>query len=357
MKRESNIKTGAVKKFYAKKSIKLESGIILPDIELAYQSWGELNENKNNVVWIFHALTANANAADWWHGLVGYKKIFDPEQYFIICVNMPGSCYGSINALSINRETQRPYYGSFPLITPRDMIRMYDELRVNLGIQSIAIGIGGSMGGMQALEWSIEQPQLIKQLVLIATNAKHSAWGIAFNTAQRMAIEADQTWLQETEYAAINGLRAARAIAMLSYRNYYPFKETQGEMNEDKINNFKASSYQYYQGEKLVLRFNAYAYYSLSKSMDAHNVGRNRGGLVQALQLIKARTMVIAIESDILFPPEEQLYLAHNIPNAQFKLIDSPYGHDGFLIEYKEIEELLKQFTEKTKNNTLIKQL
>jgi homoserine O-acetyltransferase/O-succinyltransferase len=335
--------------FNSNKEIQLESGMVLPSFYLSYETWGELNPKRNNVVWIFHALTANANAVDWWSGLVGEGKFFDTEEYFIVCVNIPGSCYGSMSPLSINPATQQPYYATFPLITPRDMVHMYDALRKQLQIEQIAIGIGGSMGGMQALEWAIEQPKLFKQLVLIATNAKHSPWGIAFNTAQRMAIEADQTWLQPNEFAAVNGLRAARAMAMVSYRNYYPFKETQSETDDEKLDDFRASTYQYYQGEKLVMRFNAYSYYALSKSMDAHNVGRARGGVAKALQQIQSQTLVIGIESDVLFPPEEQLFLSHHIPNAQFKLIDSPYGHDGFLIEAEELTQLLIQFTKPIK--------
>ncbi|MCU0441525.1 MAG: homoserine O-acetyltransferase [Bacteroidia bacterium] len=340
--------------FKYNKETQLESGATLPSYHLSYETWGELNAKRNNVVWIFHALTANANAADWWSGLVGEGEFFDPSTYFIVCVNMPGSCYGSISPLSINAETQQPYYATFPLITPRDMVCMYDTLRKQLQIEQIAIGIGGSMGGMQALEWAIEQPKLFKQLVLIATNAKHSPWGIAFNTAQRMAIEADQTWLQHSEFAGAKGLRAARAMAMVSYRNYYPFKETQSETDDEKVDNFRASTYQYYQGEKLVMRFNAYSYYALSKSMDAHNVGRARGGVAKALQQIQSQTLVIGIESDLLFPPEEQLFLSHHIPNTQFKLIDSPYGHDGFLIEAEELTQLLRQFTKPLKQLTQI---
>jgi homoserine O-acetyltransferase/O-succinyltransferase len=341
-------------RFYFNKPFELESGIVLPDFELAYQTWGTLNSQKNNVVWIFHALTANANAFDWWKGLVGETDVINPIEHFIICVNMPGSCYGSIGPLSNNSQTNSPYFQHFPLITPRDMVRMYDKLRIKLGIDTITIGIGGSMGGMQALEWSIENPRLFNQLVLIATNAKHSPWGIAFNTAQRMAIEADATWLQPSEDAGVNGLRAARAIAMLSYRNYYPFKETQSEATDQKIDSFKASTYQYYQADKLVMRFNAYSYYALSKSMDAHNVGRGRIGVVDALKKIQSRTLVIGIESDLLFPPEEQLFLAHHIPNAQFKLIDSQYGHDGFLIETEELTSLLNQFCKPLKQTECI---
>ncbi len=329
----------------------LESKEVLPGFELGYQTFGRLNADKSNVIWVFHALTGNTNVADWWAGIFGAGKALDPEYYFMVCVNMPGSCYGSIGPLSTNPESGKPYYHSFPLITPRDMAGMYQLLCNKLGIQKIVLGIGGSMGGMQLLEWSILKPGLFTNQVLIATNAQHSPWGIAFNAAQRMAIEADQTWANKQEDAGIKGMQAARAIAMLSYRNYHPFLQSQHESNPNKIDGFKAESYQYYQGEKLSLRFNAFSYYALSKSMDAHHVGRNRKSLEQALSSIRANSLVIGIESDVLFPMEEQLLLSRLIPNASFKLIDSPYGHDGFLIEFEQLNQLVEEFMYATGRN------
>ncbi len=328
----------------------LESGEEIQGLELAYTTYGEYSTTKR-IIWVFHALTANADPADWWKGLVGPDFLFDPDEYFIVCVNMPGSCYGSTNPLSINPGTSKPYYHNFPFFTTRDMVRAYDLLRKRLGIEKIYIGIGGSMGGMQALEWAVEQPTLFENLIVIATNAKHSPWGIAFNTAQRMAIEADVTWGKKFDASGMEGLRAARAIAMLSYRNYQPFLETQVDEDNEKLENFKAESYQYYQASKLALRFNAYSYYTLSKAMDAHNVGRGRGSVKQALSRIKSKTIVIGIESDLLFPIEEQISLAYQIPDAKFKLIDSGYGHDGFLIETEILTDIITDFL--TINNTV----
>lgn len=335
--------------FESVRSIQLESGTVLPQFHLAYETWGTFNNDRSNVIWVFHALTANAKVDEWWPGLFGPGKCLDPERYKIICVNMPGSCYGSLHPLDNNPETNTPYYETFPLITPRDMINMYEQLRESLGIERIFLGVGGSMGGMQALEWSIEYPERFKHLAIIATNAQHSPWGIGFNTAQRMAIEADTTWESRTSDAARNGLIAARAIAMLSYRNYHPFKDTQSDNKTHQLEHFKASSYLQHQGEKLADRFNAYSYYALTKSMDAHHIGRNRGGILPALNKIKASVLVIGIESDILFPPEEQLLLARTITNARFHLIDSPYGHDGFLIETQTLNDLLLSFLQPTK--------
>ena len=159
----------------------LESGQHLPGIHLAYTVHGALNERRDNVIWIFHALTANSDPAEWWPGLVGAGKLFDPAEYYIICVNMPGSCYGSTGPLDVDPATGEPYYHDFPLFTTRDMIRTYQALRHELGIQKILLGIGGSMGGQQLLEWAIEEPALFRNIVPIATNARHSPWAIAFS--------------------------------------------------------------------------------------------------------------------------------------------------------------------------------
>lgn len=336
-------------KFSFSGDFELEVGETLTGFDLSYQTFGKLNIDKSNVVWIFHALTANCNPLDWWSGLVGRNKFITPDNYFIVCVNMPGSFYGSINPLSINNKTGKPFYHQFPLITIRDMANMYELLRTHLGIDQIYMGIGGSMGGMQLLEWSIINPKLFKQVVLIATNAKHSSWGIAFNATQRMAIEADVTWQQQLPDAGKNGLKAARAIAMLSYRNYYPFEYSQRETDDNKLIGFKSESYQYYQGQKLADRFNAFCYFALSRSMDSHNVGRGRTSTEKALQKIKSKALVIGIESDLLFPIEEQIYLSQYIPNAVFKLIDSPYGHDGFLIEFEQLEKIIDEFLSNNK--------
>ena len=162
---------------------KLESGRELPGFHLAYTTMGRLNPDGSNVVWVFHALTANSDPSEWWPGLVGKGKYFDPEQWFIICVNMPGSCYGSIGPLDIDPRSGKPWYHDFPFFTPRDMVRAYMLLRDALGIGRIFVGIGGSMGGQQLLEWAIEEPEAFHHIVPIATNAVHSPWGKAFNAS------------------------------------------------------------------------------------------------------------------------------------------------------------------------------
>jgi homoserine O-acetyltransferase len=322
----------------------LESGSVLPGFDLAYRTFGKLSPSGNNVVWVFHAFTGNANPTEWWDGLVGEGKFFNPGNHFIVCVNMPGSCYGSTGPLSHNRVTAQPWYHDFPIITTRDMARMFALLQRNLGIGKIQAGIGGSMGGMVLLEWSIEEPELFENIILIATNAVQSAWGIAFNETQRMAIESDTTWLLKNESAGLQGMATARAIALLSYRNYHPYKISQGESDPQKLNNYRGSSYQQYQGLKLTRRFNAFSYHALTKSMDAHHIGRGRSSVAGALRSITAKTLVVGIQSDLLFPVEEQKLLASHIPDAQFACIDSTYGHDGFLIEYQQLEKIIGVF-------------
>ena len=326
----------------------LESGVTLPGYHLAYTTHGKLNADKSNVVWILHALTANSNPLEWWPGLVGDGKFFDPAKYFIICANKPGSPYGSISPLSTNPQTNQLYYHDFPVFTMRDMIRTFRHLKDHLGIRKIFIALGGSTGGMQLLEWAIEEPELFEHIVPIATNAVLSPWAIAFNASQRMAIEADITWLERRPDAGQKGLAAARSIALLSYRHYNGYDITQPrDKSFVALGNevtYAADNYQRYQGLKLVNRFNAICYYRLSQSMDSHDVGKNRGGVERALRTITAKTLVIGITSDVLYPITEQEYLKKKILGAELLTISSDFGHDGFLLEYEKIETALKRF-------------
>ena len=322
----------------------LECGESLPSFQLSYHTYGTLNPQKDNIIWVMHALTANSDVEDWWGGLFGEGLLLDPSQYFIVCANMLGSCYGSTYALSDNPKTGTPYFHSFPLLTNLDMVRAFDLLRESLGITQIHLGLGGSMGGQQLLEWAILQPNLFERLAPIATNARHSPWGIAFNEAQRMAILADASWKEDRPDAGLAGMRAARATALISYRSY----ETYGHTQEDphptngQLENYRASTYQNYQGDKLVKRFDAFAYWTLSKAMDAHDLGRSRGSREAALATIQAQTTCISIHSDVLFPPIEQRFLADHIPHARYEVVESLYGHDGFLIETEALNRILE---------------
>ena len=328
--------------FHYPHPIALESGGTLPEITVAYMTYGKLNAEKSNVVWVCHALTANAEATDWWKGIVGESYVIDPEKYFIICANILGSCYGSTGPLSINPATGEPYYHSFPLVTIRDMVKAHILLRQHLGIDKIFLMMGGSMGGYQALEWCIMEENIINKLFLLATSPTESAWGIATHTAQRLAIEADCTWQQPTAAAGAKGLKAARAIGMLTYRNYGIMVEQQSDSDFEKLDNYKASAYIQYQGDKLVQRFNAYTYWLLTKSMDSHHLARGRGGnLIPILENIMQHTLIVGISSDILCPLIEQQFLAGYMPNGELIEIDSDYGHDGFMVESVQISHHL----------------
>lgn len=330
--------------FDYKYSFPLESGESLPSFRLAYTTRGTLNPEQSNVIWICHALTGNADAGDWWGGMVGAGKYFDPERDFIVCANVLGSCYGSTGPLSVNPSAGKPFHHKFPAITVRDIVNALDLLRQELGIEKIHTCIGGSLGGEQAIEWAVLQPNLINNLVLIAASAVASPWCIAFNEAQRMAIEADPTWPEQRDDAGVAGMKAARAVAMISYRNYDTYGFTQALDNNEQLDGYKAAGYQRYQGEKLADRFNAFTYWALSKVMDSHNVGRNRGSILNALAQIKARTLVVGIRSDLLFPPSEQQFLARHIPEAVYEEIDSLYGHDGFLIEFRPLTTMIRKW-------------
>ena len=321
----------------------LENGEWLPALELAYTTYGTLNETKSNVVWVCHAFTGNANPSDWWSGLIGEKRYFNPSKDFIVCVNVLGSHYGTTNALSINPLTSEPYFHSFPFVTIRDVVKTFDLVRKHLGIERIAYLLGGSLGGQQAAEWAILQPKLIDRMILFSTNAVHSPWGIAFNESQRMAIAADPTWNASHPKAGMEGLKVARSIALLSYRNYETYNRTQSR-DEGQIDFFRANTYQNYQGEKIQKRFNAFSYWTLTKMFDSHDVGRGRGGVAAALAKIQAKTLIIGITSDVLFPPKEQADMAKYINEATYREIESTYGHDGFLIEFDQMSTAIREW-------------
>lgn len=329
--------------YQAKNPFLLENGEQIDQLTIAFNTYGTFDPEKNNVVWVCHALTANSDVFDWWKGVFGEKDLFNPEEHFIVCANILGSHYGTSGPLNTFQD-EKPLLDFFPFITTRDMARAHEELRVFLGIEKIHLLIGASLGGQQALEWSIEQADRIENLVLIATNARHSAFGIAFNEAQRLAVFADQTYGNGNVDGGRYGLITARSIAMLSYRSYNGYAKTQTNPGNHVTEEFLAASYQRYQGEKLANRFNAYSYVTLSCAMDAHNVGRKRASIEIALQQIKARTLIIGIESDLLFPVKEQEYLNDWIPNSYLGKIDSDFGHDGFLVENKQLTDLIKDF-------------
>ncbi|RYE53191.1 MAG: homoserine O-acetyltransferase [Sphingobacteriales bacterium] len=338
-----------------KKPFVLESGKKIKDLEIGYETWGTLNSDKSNVIWVCHALTANANVLDWWKGLFGEHALFNPNEHFIVCANILGSCYGSHSPLHGDHVTGQPYYLSFPDITVKDMVNAHKLLVDHLNIENLKVLIGGSLGGQQVLEWAIEYPNMVENLVAIATNASHSPWGIAFNESQRLAIKTDRTFYANQPDGGIKGLKAARSIALLSYRTYSAYGATQLESVNSKTEDFRASSYQNYQGEKLCKRFNAYSYWYLTKAMDSHNVGRGRKSIQDALSKIISNTLVIGIENDVLFPWQEQEFIYQNINGAHFIKLHSEYGHDGFLIETDQLTHHIGNFLKESAQKKILK--
>lgn len=321
----------------------LESGECLPELRITYHTFGKLSARADNIVWVAHALTANADPTQWWPRLVGHNQLINPEEHFIICANILGSCYGTTGPRDFSPETGKRYLMDFPDFTIRDIVRAHELLRRYLAIEKIYLGLGGSMGGQQLLEWAIEAPRLFENLCVLATGAKSTPWGIAFRAAQRMAMEADPSLFSASPNGGRKGAEAARAMAMISYRTRSAFNSSQPDDNEARTD-FRADSYLRYQGLKLSKRFDARTYYFLTKAMDSHNVGRGRGSAEAALAKISTKTLILGIEGDLLFANEEQAHLATHIPDSSLEIIPSDFGHDGFLIESAAISKSLYDF-------------
>lgn len=328
----------------------LESGESIINLKICYH---HTNNYKKGipVIWICHALTANSNPQEWWDTMVGPGKLIDSNKFYVICVNMLTSCYGSSGPSSLN-DNGEPYLLSFPQITVRDIVRSQNIIREHIGIDSIDLLIGGSIGGFQALEWSVMYGSVVKNLALIACSAKISPWATAFNESQRMALEADLSFLEQRDInGGKAGLRCARSIALISYRSYSGYNLTQQDVDHGLLFANRACSYQQYQGKKLADRFDAYSYYYLTKCVDSHDVSRFRGSINEALHKVQARCAVIGINSDFLFPVQDQRELASYINNSTLDVIESEFGHDGFLLEYEQLGVVLKNRFDNIFNN------
>lgn len=321
----------------------LELGGTLPHLRIAYHTYGTLSPEKDNVVWVCHGLTANSDVKDWWPGTVEPGKFLDPEKHFVVCANFLGSPYGTTGPNHTDPATGELYLDRFPAYTIRDMVEAHKLLARHLGISRIHTLVGVSVGGFQAIEWAVSDPDMMERMVLMATDATASPWSIALDETQRMAIEADPEWGVRSLDAAKKGLAAARAIALLSYRGPYGYNLTQRDTEELPAIH-RASSYQRYQGEKLVRRFDVYSYHAILRSFDTHDIGRGRGGVDAAMARIKARTLVVGITTDIVFPPDEVKLLAASIPAAEYDQIESRFGHDGFLVEHEALNAVFYPF-------------
>ncbi len=331
--------------FRYEKPFELESGEVLPSLEIAYDTYGRMNDDRSNIIWVCHALTANSDVADWWPHTVEKGCFLDPEKYFTVCANFLGSHYGTTGPLSINPATGEAWYGDFPQITVRDMVHAHRLLAEHLGIKRVKLLIGSSIGGFQCLEWAVMQPDFAERAAFIATTPSTKPWAAAFNESQRMAIGCDVTFGERNAEAGLNGMAVARSIALMSYRGGMAYDKTQEDENPDEAGLVRrVHSYQRYQGEKLRRRFNAYSYYRLSQAVDSHNLARGRGRLEDVLRGIKAKSLVVAIISDILFPPSDHKALIDNIPDVEYHLIDSDFGHDGFLVEHEQLNKIILDF-------------
>lgn len=329
------------------RSFRLESGVELPRLEIAYNTYGTMNPARSNVVWVCHALTANSDVADWWPHTVETGCFLDPAKWFVVCANILGSHYGTTGPLSVNPATGAPYYGDFPDFTIRDMVAVHRVLADALGIGRIHALVGSSVGGFQAVEWAVDEPERFDKLVLIATAPVATPWAIAIDETQRMAIEADPTYGERRPDAAMAGLAAARAIGLLTYRGGEGYNLTQRETEPGKLlprAAHRPCSYQQYQGLKLCRRYNAYSYVKILDAFDTHDVGRSRGGLEKALSRISAQTMTVGITTDMIFPPAEMRCLAAAIPGAAYEELASDFGHDGFLVEHQRLNDILTKF-------------
>jgi homoserine O-acetyltransferase len=329
-----------------KSSFTTESGVEIREPQIAYRSWGKLNNAKDNVVFICHALTGNTDADVWFGGLIGTDKTINPDKHFIICPNILGSCYGTSGPTSINPETGKAWQADFPEITIRDIVRFNQKLLDELEISGIELVVGGSLGGMTALEFTIMDSR-IKSSALFAMGKAHSSWAIGISQAQRMAIYADENWkdgFYSDQHPPEKGLAAARAMAMITYRTPENYTQKFGREIHPEKQIYQVESYLNYQGNKLVSRFDANSYVTLTKAMDTHDISRGRGSFKQVLSEIHQPVLVVGFNSDKLYPIDEQIELAELLPNSQFAQLDSPYGHDAFLIEFNQLNTHLHSF-------------
>ena len=372
-------KTKVVSLFNFNDPFVFETGDELSLVQVAYQTYGTLNSSGTNAILVNHALTGNAHAAGttdevetdinsnpdllkkyseiqkgqkgWWDDLIGEGKLFDTNKYFIISSNILGSCYGTTGPVSIKNMFNRKYGMDFPTVTVRDMVKVQKKLLEHLGVNKLVTAIGGSLGGMQVLEWAIMYPEMLESIIPIATSAQHSPWAVSINQAARQAIENDSDWNNGNyKEQPLNGFSLARKIAMISYRSLDSFEDKfsrsrkEDDKHLDKKNIFQIESWLNHHGEKINKRFDANTYLYLSYAMDLHDVALNRGSLKDALGNIKVPTLAIGIDSDILYPAAEQKRIADLIPNSTYAEIESIHGHDAFLIEFEQMEKMIKEF-------------
>lgn len=329
----------------------LDSGRIMKQVAVRYKTWGVLNEERSNVIVVCHALTGNANLEAWWGQLLGPCKPFDTREFFVFCSNVLGGCYGTTGPTSIDPTTGERYGGNFPKVTIRDMVRLQAAVLLQLGVTEIVMVVGGSMGGMQALEWAIEvRKPKVQSIASFSASGRHQPWQIGISECQRQAIYADPLW-QDGNYSPdappSRGLQVARMMAMQTYRTHpaYWTKFGRAMVSTHQQRVFDVENYLRLQGSKFIERgFDPMSYVVLTQAMDSHDVERARGSYQDVLRSVSIPTLIVSISSDVLYPMTEQLELAENIPTAQHHMIQSEEGHDGFLLESTKIGTLVRGF-------------
>lgn len=348
----------------------LEGGGRLRHVDVAYETWGELDADGSNAVLVCHALTgdshvtasrADRDAPTWWEGVVGPGDAVDTGRYFVVCVNVLGGCQGTAGPASIVSDDGRPYGSRFPTVTIRDMVRTQAAVADHLGVDRWLAVVGGSMGGMQVLEWAAMYPHRVRSIVPIATNAAASAQQIAWSGVQRTAIALDPNFRGGDYYDAPagegphRGLALAREIAQITYRSDAVFRDRFGRGVLDPMDDvftlwqrFDVEGYLDYHGAKLVRRFDANSYLTISRAMDLHDIGRGRGGVEQALRRVRVPTLTVSIDSDGLYFPYQQEEIrdvlhAHGTP-VDHAVIHSEHGHDAFLLETEQVSDAVAGF-------------
>ncbi len=324
---------------------------MLDEVVLAYRTWGSPRNAEHNAVLVCHALTGSADVEAWWPGIIGEGGAFDPRHDYVICSNILGGCYGTTGPASWRPGTRAPWRAAFPQVSVRDMVRVQRLLLDHLGVGQLALICGPSLGGMQALEWALMEPERVASIVPIGVGGRHSAWCIAMNEAQRAAIYADANWrggYYEDDAPPEQGLAAARMMAIVGYRSWQAFDERFGRERRD--GHFEVQNYLRYQGEKINRRFDAVSYVRLTQAMNDHDLARGRGDYPAVVAGIRQPALVVSVASDILYPPHEQQALARELPNARYEVLDSGDGHDGFLIETDKLAAMIAAFREDVRN-------
>ncbi len=367
------ILTGSVgivetKYFSFEEKIRLENGLDFGPVTVAYETYGNLNENKDNAILVLHALSGDAHAAGyhspedkkpgWWDGIIGPGKALDTDKYFVICPNFLGGCKGSTGPSSINPGTGRPYGMDFPIITVEDMVRVQKKLIDYLGIKKLLNVVGGSLGGMQAMAWAILFPDALGSCTVIAAPTRLSAQNIAFNEVGRNAIISDLAWNNGDYYGKdlpARGLALARMVAHITYLSEESMHKKFGRRLQDKTKidfnfdvNFQVESYLRYQGQSFVDRFDANSYLFITKAMDYFDLHQKYGSLAHAFKDSKCKFLFLSFSTDWLFPPGELKEAARTLMSLGKEVtycnIEAPFGHDSFLLEFEHQPSIIKNF-------------